>query len=106
MNIYEQLEALRTDLVQQGAKTKTIRLIDETIGRTESQKNSALSFTKLQVLRRLMSMPAALNDEEVRLDLIGLEGDLEDQAAERSVERPAYEPEANRPKLKKYYKKK
>jgi hypothetical protein len=49
-------------------------------------------------------MPEVLNDEEVRLDLLGLEGDLEDQAAQRSEEVPAYEAE-RKPKLKKYYKK-
>jgi hypothetical protein len=53
-----------------------------------------------------MRTPEVLNNEEVRLDFIALEGDLEDAAAQRSVERPAYEAEDRRPKLKKYYKKK
>lgn len=105
MNIYDQLLLLRQDLQRQGAKAKTMHMVDTMIERAKPQEGSALSFSRLQVLRRLMSMPEALNDEDVRLDLLGLEGDLEDAAAKRSVERPAYE-EDRHPKLKKYYKKK
>lgn len=106
MNIYEQLEGLKSDLEHQGARPKTIRLLDTMIARAESQRDSGLSFTRLQVLRRVMQMPDALNDEDVRLDLIGLEGDLEDAAQQRAETPAAYEPVDHRPKLKKYYKKK
>jgi hypothetical protein len=105
MNIYEQLQGMRTDLEHQGARAKTIRLLDTMISRAESQRDSGLSFSRLQVLRRVMQMPEALNDEDVRLDLIGLEGDLEDAAAQKSETGPAYE-EDRKPKLKKFYKKK
>lgn len=105
MNIYDQLLGVRDDLQRQGANTKTMRMVDTMIDRARSQSESAISFSRLQVLRRLMSMPEALNDEDVRLDLIGLEGDLEDAAARRGEQKPAYEPE-RQPKLKKYYKKK
>lgn len=106
MNIYEQLQALRGDLQQQGAKPETIKVVDDMIARAEDQRDSGLSFTRLQVLRRVIQLPAALNNEDVHLDLIALEGDLEEAAARREVERPAYEPEDRRPKLKKFYKKK
>ncbi len=106
MNIYEQLQGLKSDLERQGARGKTIGLLDSMLQRAESQRDSGLSFTRLQVLRRVMQMPEALNDEDVRLDLIGLEGDLEEAAAQRSTEVTAYESEDRRPKLKKYYKKK
>ena len=53
-----------------------------------------------------MGRPEVLNDEDVRLDFIALEGDLEDAAAERAATGPAYEVEDRRPKLKKFYKKK
>ncbi len=102
MNIYEQLEAVRDDLERQGARAKTVRLLDTMITRAASQRDSGLSFTRLQVLRRVMQMPEALNDEDIRLDLIGLEGDLEDAAARREPP-PAYE-EVRQPKLKKFYK--
>jgi hypothetical protein len=106
MNIYEQLQALRGTLEDQGARAKTVRLLDTMVQRAESQRNSGLSFTRLQVLRRVMQTPEALNDEDIRLDLIALEGDLEEAAAARSqAPPPAYEAE-RRPRLKKEYKKK
>lgn len=106
MNIYEQLEAVRADLEVQRANPKTMLVVDQMIQRAESQRESSLSFTRLQVLRRIMQLPEALNDEDVRLDLLGLEGDLEEKAAQRSVEPVAYEDTDHRPKLKKFYKKK
>ena len=106
MNIYEQLQAVKGDLERQGASEATIDIVDGMIVRAESQRDSGLSFTRLQVLRRIMQMPEVLNDEDVRLDLIALEGDLEDAAAQRAETRPAYEAPVSRPKLKKYYKKK
>src|SRR5438270_849715 len=101
MNIYEQLEALKGTLEEQGARAKTVRLLDTMLQRAESQRNSGLSFTRLQVLRRVMQTPEALNDEDVRLDLLGLEGDLEEAAAARSQTPSAAYEEDRRPKLKK-----
>jgi hypothetical protein len=104
MNIYEQLQAMKQDLQQQGARPKTIHVLDTMIARAEGQRDSGLSFSRLQVLRRVMQTPDALNDEDVRLDLLALEGDLEEAAAQRTEAGPAYEPDDRRPKLKKYYK--
>lgn len=104
MNIYEQLQGLRSDLIAQHARPKTIQIVDRMISVASSQQNSGISMSRLMVLRRLMQMPEVLNDEDVRLDLIGLEGDLEDAAARR--EEPAAYVEDRRPKLKKHYKKK
>jgi hypothetical protein len=106
MNIYEQLQGMKQDLQHQGAQPQTIRLMDSMIAKAEGQRDSGLSFSRLQVLRRVMQMPEALNDEDVRLDLIALEGDLEEAAARRDEAGPAYEAEDRRPKLKKYYKNK
>jgi hypothetical protein len=105
LNIYEQLVALKGDLVLQGANSKTIAVVDVMLDRATDQQDSGLNFPRLQVLRRVMQTPQALNDEDVRLDLLALEGDLEDAAARREAERPAYE-EERKPKLKKFYKKK
>lgn len=106
MNIYEQLQAVRGDLVQQGARPKTLLVVDQMIARAEGQRDSALSFSRLQVLRRIMQTPEVLNDEDVRIDLIGLEGDLEEAAARREASEPAAYEADHKPKLKKYYKKK
>lgn len=104
MNIYEQLQGLREELADRDATGKTLRIVDKAIQQAVPLRDNGLSVSRLQVLRHIMRMPEVLNDEEVRLDLLGLEGDLEDQAAQRSVEAPAYEAE-RKPKLKKFYKK-
>jgi hypothetical protein len=105
MNIYEQLEAVRADLLERDAKQKTIRVVDKMLQMAEPQRNSSLSMSRLQVLRHVMRMPEVLNDEDVRIDFIGLEGDLEDAATQRSTEPAAYEAE-RAPKPKKFYKNK
>lgn len=105
MNIYEQLQGLKEDLQERRARPETLHVIDSMMARAVSQRDSGMSVSRLQVLRHVMRTPEALNDEDVRLDLIGLEGDLEEQAAQRTVETPAYE-EDRKPKLKKHYKKK
>lgn len=108
MNIYEQLQGMKTDLEEQGARAKTVRVIDSMIARAESQRDSGLSLSRLQVLRRVMQLPEVLNDEDIRLDLLALEGDLEEAAAQRQESGPAYQEqtEDRKPKLKKFYKKK
>jgi len=106
MNIYEQLMAVKTDLEERGARAKTIQVVDGMIDMAREQRDSAVSVSRLQVLRHAMRTPAVLNDEDVRLDFLGLEGDLEDAAAQRATEPAAYEDLERRPKLKKYYKKK
>lgn len=106
MNIYEQLEAVKADLVDRRARPQTIQVMDKMIARAETQRESPLSMTRLQVLRHVMRTPDVLNDEDVRLDFIGLEGDLEEAAAQRAETGPAYEEVDRKPKLKKFYKKK
>src|SRR5947209_3238777 len=104
MNIYEQLVAIRSDLLEQDAPANTLSVMDKMIARAVSQRDSDMSVSRLQVLRHVMSTPEVLNDEDVRLDFLALQGDLEDAATQRTDNRPAYE-EDRRPKLKKYYKK-
>jgi hypothetical protein len=106
MNIYEQLRAVKADLEDRSARPKTMRVIDKMIAMAEPQRDSGLSVSRLQVLRHVMRTPDVLNDEEVRLDFIDLEGDLEEAATQRAEAGPAYEDVDRRPKLKKYYKKK
>lgn len=105
MNIYEQLEAVRGDLLERDAAARTIAVIDKMLRMAEAQRDSTLSMSRLQVLRHVMRTPDVLNDEDVRLDFLGLEGDLEDAATQRSETPAAYEPDRV-PKLKKFYKKK
>jgi hypothetical protein len=84
MNIYEQLVAIREDLAEQDAAARTLKVMDMMITRAVSQRDSSLSVSRLQVLRHVMSTPEVLNDEDVRLDFLALQGDLEDAAAQRT----------------------
>lgn len=106
MNIYDQLEGLKSNLQERGARPQSIRVIDQMLARAEAHRNSSLSMSRLQVLREVMRMPEVLNNEDVRMDFIALEGDLEEAAAQRAETGPAYEDTDRRPKPKKYYKKK
>jgi hypothetical protein len=106
MNIHEQLQAVKADLEERDARAKTLRVIDKMIAMAEPQRDSGLSVSRLQVLRHVMRTPDVLNDEDIRLDFISLEGDLEDAATQRSENGPAYDAVDHKPKLKKYYKKK
>ncbi len=106
MNIYEQLQGVKTDLQARDANIKSIRVIERMIKLAESQRESSLSMSRLQVLRRAMQTADVLNDEDIRLDFIALEGDLEEQATQRSQTTTAFAEEERRPKLKKFYKKK
>ena len=105
MNIYDQLQEVKAELQDRGARPQTIRIMDLMIAKAVGQRDSGLSVSRLQVLRHVMRMPEVLNDEDVRLDFLGLEGDLEEAAARRQETPAAYE-EDRKPKLKKYYKKK
>ncbi|MGH2447856.1 MAG: hypothetical protein ACRDFS_04555 [Chloroflexota bacterium] len=106
MNIYEQLLEVRANLQEHGVGPRTIEVIDTMLTRAKGERDSAVSVSRLQVLRHVMRMPDVLNDEDVRLDLIGLEGDLEEAAAAKSQPVAELEQDLHRPKLKKYYKKK
>lgn len=105
MNIYEQLQAVKADLEAQDAKSQSIAVIDKMLSMASSERDSGLSVSRLQVLRHVMRMPDVLNNEDVRLDFLALEGDLEEAAAQRAETGPAYEEADRKPKLKKYYKK-
>ncbi len=106
MNVHEQLMAVRADLEDRDANGKTLRVVDKMIKLAEPQRESGLSVSRLQVLRHMMKTPDVLNDEDIRLDFISLEGDLEDEATQRSTSAPAFDDVERRPKLKKFYKKK
>lgn len=105
MNIYEQLQGLREELAERDASFKTLGVLDKLTAMAASQRDSGMSVSRLQVLRHVMSRPEVLNDEDVRIELLGLEGDLEDAAQSRAASPPAFE-EDRKPKLKKYYKNK
>lgn len=105
MNVYEQLVAVKTELRQRGARPRTISVMDKLIGQAESEKENPMSVSQLMILRHVLRSPAVLNDEEVYLDVLGLQGDLEEAAEARAEPEAAYVDDSRRPKLHSHYKK-
>jgi hypothetical protein len=105
VNVYEQLVAVRTELQLRGARPRTITVMDQLIRQAEGEKDNQLSMSQLMVLRHVLKSPAVLNDEDVYLDMLGLQGDLEDVANNRVEPEAAYVDESRRPKQRSFYKK-
>ncbi|HZT95703.1 MAG TPA: hypothetical protein VFB34_02585 [Chloroflexota bacterium] len=105
MNVYEQLVAVRDELRHRGAKPGTISAMDGLIGKAEPEKENPMSVSQLMVLRHVMRSPAVLNDEDVYLDVLALQGDLEEAAGARAEPEAAYVDDSRRPKLHSFYKK-
>ncbi|SRR5579884_212029 len=106
MNVYEQLVAVRTELQQRQAKPRTIAVMDNLIQQADSERNNPISVSQLMILRHVLRSPAVLNDEDVYLDVLSLQGDLEEAASARAVDQPAaYVDDSRRPRLHSHYKK-
>jgi hypothetical protein len=105
MNPYEQLVAVRSELQNRGARPRTLTALDRLIGQAESEKDNPISVSQLMILRHVLRAPAVLNDEEVYLDVLNLQGDLEEVANHRAEPEAAYVDPAPRPKLHSHYKK-
>jgi hypothetical protein len=105
MNAYEQLVAVRGELQQRGAKSRTIAVLERLLGQAESEKDNPMSVSQLMILRHVLRSPSVLNDEEVYLDVLGLQGDLEEAAGSRVEPEAAYVDDSRRPKLHSHYKK-
>lgn len=105
MNIYEQLVAVRTELKGRGAKPGTLAVMDQLIRQADSSKDDVSSVSQLMVLRHVLRYPPVLNNEEVYIDVLGLQGDLEEAANNRAEPEAAYVDDSRRPKLHSHYKK-
>ncbi len=105
MNVYEQLLAVRTELQQRGARERTIAAMNRLIVQAEAEKDNPMGVSQMMVLRHVMRAPLILNDEEVYLDVLGLQGDLEEAAESRAEPEAAYMDDSRRPKLHSHYKK-
>jgi hypothetical protein len=105
MNAYEQLVAVRDELAHRGAHQKTLSVMDALIRQAEPERNNPMSVSQLMILRHVLRTPAVLNDEDIYLDILGLQGDLEEAASARGEPEAAYLDESRRPRLRSYYKK-
>lgn len=104
MNILNALERVRDRLVENDARSETIKLVDS-IAKTAStpgaDKAQVRSITDL--VRRLMRTPVANQNVGVYDDLAVLEEQLEAQTADFAAQR-AEEEARPMPKSRKYYK--
>lgn len=105
MNAYEQLVAVRSELQKRGARPRTLGVMDGLIGQAESEKDNPMSISQLMILRHVLRSPSVLNDEDVYLDVLGLQGDLEEAATPKAEPEAAYVDDSRRPKLHSHYKK-
>lgn len=83
MNAYEQLQRIREDLEEREAGPETLNMVDRALALAEPEKDNPLSISQSMMLRHLLKMPAAVNNHYVEMDLLGLQGDIEDRRAAR-----------------------
>ena len=105
MNAYEQLEAIRDRLEENGANEKSVELVEKFLKRAESERYSATSVAQIMMLRHLLKQREALDNFEVYNDLQELMGEIEGRRASRDEDAaPAAYEEEHRPRPKSYYK--
>lgn len=106
MDVQQGLQQIRERLVDQDASPATLKLVDGIMQRAAlPAASSATAGSLLQLVRMLMRSPQASGNPTVYNDLVRVESELEERAAEFR-ERQAAEDAKPIPKLKKYYKKK
>jgi len=86
VNAYEQLQRIREELEDREAGPETLLMADRAMALAEPEKDNPLSISQSMMLRHLLKMPAAVNNHYVEMDLLGLQGDIEDRRAARRDE--------------------
>ena len=106
MDVQHGLQQIRERLMEQDASPATLKLVDGIMQRAAlPAAASAKAGSLLQLVRMLMRSPVAGSNPTVYNDLVRVESDLEERAAEFR-ERQEAEDAKPLPKLKKHYKKK
>lgn len=104
MKVQEGLREIRDRLIDNGAQSKSIQVVDVILQRASLPAASSASATSLlQLVRMLMRSPVANGDPTVYNDFVRIEADLEHRADEFRAIREADDARPA-PKLKKYYK--
>lgn len=104
MNAYEQLEAIRDQLEQNGASEDSIELVDKFIKRAESERNSSTSFSRMMMLRHLLRQREAIDNFAIYNDLQEIMDDVDGRRSSDDDARPAYEDTERHPRSRQYYK--
>jgi hypothetical protein len=79
MNVYDQLHAIREEMQSRNATPETILVLDRLIVQAEAERDNPLAISQPMMLRHLLRLRDVLNNEAVRMDLLGLAGDLDEQ---------------------------
>jgi hypothetical protein len=104
MNVVEGLQAIRDRLVENGADPATLSTVDLFLKRASlPAAQNAAAASQLQLVRMLMRTPASNANVQVYNDLVRLEEQLQNAAAQVFAQRAAEEAKPV-PKTKKYYK--
>lgn len=104
MNVKDGLQAIRDQLVENGASKQTLALVDGVLSRASVPSAAGANANSLlQLTRMLMRSPVANADPAVYDDLIQIEAGLESRAEAFRAQRAADEARPV-PKTKKYYK--
>ena len=103
MNAYEQLEAIRDRLEQNGANEDSITMVEKFLKRAESERMSQVAVPQVMMLRHLLRQREALDNYAIYNDLQEIMSDFDERRARDDDVRPAYEDE-HRPKPHSYYK--
>ncbi len=103
MNAYEQLEAIRDRLEQNGASEDSVAMVEKFLKRAESERASQVAVPQVMMLRHLLRQREALDNYTIYNDLQEVMSDFEERRARDDDVRPAYE-EEHRPRPHSYYK--
>jgi hypothetical protein len=103
VNAYEQLEAIRDRLEQNGANEDSITMVEKFLTRAESERMSQVAVPQVMMLRHLLRQREALDNYAIYNDLQEIMSDYDERRARDDDVRPAYEDE-HRPKPHSYYK--
>ena len=87
MNAFEQLEKIRAELEERQAGPETMRLLDRAVSLAEPEKENPLSISMSMMLRHLLKMPESVNNHYIYMDLLGLQGDIEEEREFRRDDR-------------------
>lgn len=103
MNARDGLERIRERLIENAAHHDTLALVDTMIDRASVPGAERAQASQAQLVRMLIRTPVSTNNFSVYNDLVRLEAEVTEAAAQRAA---AAEAEADRPlpKSKKYYK--
>lgn len=106
MNIYDQLQAIRSQVESRRHAPETLVVLDRLIAQAEAERDNPLSISQPMVVRHLLRQRDVLNNEAVHMDILGLAADPEDRRARSDADIPDATTDADtRPQhLRSFYK--